>query len=362
MDLRDPVRSGIARVARSLAEGLARRLDADTPQRFSLTLAGPAPELRRIGVHEWSRTPIAVRDWSSGRHSLTAHVQWLRASRGIRNLTWFFPHWDVPWFALPPRYVAMVHDLTLIRVPGATSAERRHLAAGWIRHTVRHAAAIVVPSRYTASDLSAFLPEFESKIRVLPEGVDARFFEPPPPLPEPLAVFAAGGPFMLSVGNRKRHKNLVQGVELLQRIPDLRWVVVGEWFPPWEEVAVRAAAAGIADRMMVLEPVSDDALRALYHAAACLFFPSRREGFGLPLAEAIGCGLPVVCSGTSSLPEVAGACATYCDPDDTDGFESAVRNILTKPYRQPAPCIDRIRGMTWDASADRLFQILEEIS
>jgi alpha-1,3-rhamnosyl/mannosyltransferase len=361
-DLRDPDRSGIARLARSLARALARRLDTDLPGRFSLTLCGPANELGRLGVHAWSRNVIGVENWSSGRHSLKAQLQWLDVRRRVGDAVWFFPHWDVPWYALPRRYVVMVNDLILLRVPGATRPARRFLAERWIRRAVRHAARVGVLSNHGRDDLAALVPQAASKIRIIPMGVDAAFFAGGAPLPPALARFAAAGPFMLSVGNRKRHKNLAAGVELLARIPALRWVVLGEWFPDWEEVESRAVDTGVAERIFVLDRQSDDILRALYHAAACLFFPSRMEGFGLPVIEAIACGTPVVCSNAASLPEAAGGCATFCDPDDVDAFEAAVRDVLARPRRQPAPCIDRVRRMTWDASAERLLSVLEEVA
>jgi glycosyltransferase involved in cell wall biosynthesis len=361
-DLRDPVRSGIARVARSLAQSLARRADRDDPPRIALTFCGPLPEMESLGVRGWSRHPVRLVDWPAGRHSIAAQLQWPRVRRKVGDAVWFFPQWDAPWFALPRRYVAMVHDLTLIRVHGATSNTRRRVTARWMRHTVRHAARVVVPSRYTARDLGALVPQAAAKTRLVSEGVDANFFVEPPPLPESIRAFVAAGPCMLSVGNRKPHKNLITGVQLLARIPGLRWVVMGEWFEPWEQVAAAARTAGVADRMLVLDPQSDQVLCGLYHAATCLLFPSRSEGFGLPLAEAAACGLPVVSSTAGSLPEVGGECATYCDPDDLDAFEAAVRAIVALPHRQPAACVQRARRMTWDASADQLLEILEEVA
>jgi len=359
-DLRDPARSGIARVACSLARALAARLDIDP--RLDLTLCGPMTQLEQLGVRDWSRRAPRLVEWTSPRHSTAAQLTWPRVRRQAGDAIWFFPHWDVPWYALPRRYVAMVHDLILLRVPGATKPARRRLAERWIRRAVRHAGRVVVPSDYTARDLAALVPGSAAKIRRIPEGVDPGFFQPAPPLSDDVAAFAAGGPFMLSVGNRKRHKNLDMGVELLRRIPELRWIVVGEWYPDWEPVSAHAIAAGVADRMLVLGAQQDDVLRALYHAAACLFFPSRMEGFGLPVVEATACGTPVVCSSAGSLLEAAGGCAALCHPDDADAFVNAVRAVLAHPARQPAACVDRVRRMTWDASAERVMQVIEEIA
>ena len=318
--------------------------------------------MESLGVHGWSRHPIRLVDWPAGRHSLRAQAQWRRVNRAVGDAVWFFPHWDAPWYSLPRRYVATVYDLTLIRVRGATTNSRRHVTEWWMKNTVCHASRIVVPSHYTARDLAALVPQAAERMRVVPAGVDPSFFSVPAPLPHPIQRFVEAGPCMLSVGNRKPHKNLIVGVHMLARIPALRWVVMGEWYEPWQQVADAAARMGVADRLLVLDPQSDEVLCALYHSATCLLFPSRSEGFGLPAAEAAACGLPVVCSTAGSLPEVGGTCATYCDPDDIDAFEAAVRAIVASPRRQSDACIDRARRMTWDASANQLLEILEEVA
>lgn len=361
-DLRDPERSGIARVASSLARALAASLDREPSNRF--TLCGPLGELERMGARSWSRQGVHLVNWPGGRHSAQSQIHWNTVRRQAADATWFFPHWDVPWFALPRRYVVMVHDLILLRVPDATTPARRLLARHWIQHAVARAARIVVPSRSTARDLATLLPSAESRTVVITEGVEPRFFASarPPALPPDIAQFAAGQPFMLSVGNRKRHKNLSPGVELLSKMSSLRWIVVGERYAGWDDIERRAANAGVSGRMLVLDRCSDDVLCALYAHALCLFFPSRMEGWGLPVVEAIASGTPVVCSNAGSLPEAAGSCAILCDPDDTPGFERAIQALLSAPRRQPVECVDRVRGMTWASAAEQLLHVIQEVA
>jgi glycosyltransferase involved in cell wall biosynthesis len=347
-------------VARSLAQALAARLAVDP--RFNITLCGPVTQLDALGVRQWAPPShsLPLINWPFGRHSFAAQVAWPSVRTRARDALWFFPHWDVPWYGLPHRYVVMVHDLTLLRIPGATRPERRWLARRWIRHAVRHAARVVVPSGSTAGDLAEFAPTHAHKIRRIPEGVDARFAARAPAVPQLVTRFTGHMPFMLSVGNRKRHKNLGMGVAVLARVPELTWVIAGERFPGWDAVMSEARRAGVADRLLVLDTPTDEVLHSLYAAAALLLFPSRYEGFGLPVAEAMACGTPVVCSNTGSLPEVAGSCATLCDPDDIEAFVSAVRSVLLSGSRQGAACVERARAMTWDSSAQRLAEVLEE--
>ncbi|MDA1082514.1 MAG: glycosyltransferase family 1 protein [Gemmatimonadetes bacterium] len=358
-DLRDPTRSGIARVAQSLARAFAQRTDTD--RRFDLTICGPLDQLQQLGAAGWSTRDIRFIDWPGGRYSAESQVAWRSVRQRVGDALWYFPHWDVPWYSLPERYVVTVFDLILVNVPGATTPMRRAVAARWIRRAVNGASRVVVAADHAASELAAFAPASASKIRKVPAGVDATFFEQAPALPPEIQAFADAGPFMLSVGNRKRHKNLSIGVDVLTRVPGVRWIVVGEAFSEWSEVERRANEAGVASRMLVLGQQPDGVLRALYRAAACVFFPSRAEGYGLPVIEAIAAGTPVVCSNAGSLPEVAGDCATLCDPDDVAGFAKAVERAIAQP-RQTDPCLARVRAMTWSASAERLAAVLAEVA
>lgn len=359
-DLRDPARSGIARVALSLARALAARLNVGTD--FDLTVCGPVDRLEALGVRGWADRPVRLVNWAGDRQSVAAERFWTAVQREVGDALWVFPHWDVPWHSLPRRYIVIVYDLILVRVPGATSSVRRLVAARWIRRAVRHADRVMVMSGFTARDLERFSPGTTTKTRFIAAGVEPAFLNPPGPLPLHIHEFTDAGPFMLSVGNRKRHKNLGMGVEVLSRVPGLRWVVVGQYYPPWDEVAARASAAGVADRMLVLDPQSDDVLCSLYHAAMCLFLPSQMEGYGLPVIEAAVCGTPVVCSNAGSLPEVAGSCASLCNPDDARGFALAVEALRATSARQSVQCVERARAMTWDAAAGQLLDTIREIA
>jgi len=117
-----------------------------------------------------------------------------------------------------------------------------------------------------------------------------------------------------------------------------------------------AAGLGLREAIDICGRVSDDELVALYQRCAALVYPSRYEGFGFPLVEAMACGAPVIAAGTSAIPEVTGTAALLLDPDDEPGFAEAIARVLA----DPACAADlRARGLaraaqfTWAETATR---------
>ncbi|MFM8271665.1 MAG: glycosyltransferase, partial [Gemmata sp.] len=111
---------------------------------------------------------------------------------------------------------------------------------------------------------------------------------------------------------------------------------------------------------------ADDALPALLAACDCFVYPSLWEGFGIPVLEAMSAGVPVVCSDLSSLPEVAGPHAFYCDPHDPRAVAAAVARALALPAAERAARTTAARDwaarFTWDATADRFHDVLTEVA
>jgi glycosyltransferase involved in cell wall biosynthesis len=103
---------------------------------------------------------------------------------------------------------------------------------------------------------------------------------------------------------------------------------------------------------------------ALYQEAAVLVHASRYEGFGLQVAEAMACGVPVVCSNAGALPEVAGHAAILLDPDDVPGFAEAVRRVLASPEvaaSMVARGLEQARQFTWERTARETVALYEEL-
>jgi glycosyltransferase involved in cell wall biosynthesis len=110
--------------------------------------------------------------------------------------------------------------------------------------------------------------------------------------------------------------------------------------------------------------VSDEQLIELYRGATVFVFPSRYEGFGLPVLEAMACGCPVISSNASSLPEVAGEAALLVEPWDVDGFASVMERVLTDPALQAdlrKKGLERAAQFSWDKTARETIAVYRRV-
>ncbi len=305
--------------------------------------------------------------FSHGFYSPGAYAAWLAlGARGrLAADVAFFPHYDVPPLGALPPAVVTVHDLMHFRLPAMFAAHKRLLAARVLRRAVRRAARVVTGAEHARRDLTAWMPWAAERITVVPHGVDPSFAAP---VPEPaLAWSGALRPYLLCVGNRKPHKNVVTAVEVLARLrarrPELRLVLAGPRFRGSDGVAERAAALGVADAVVDAGPVSEDRLRALYRDAECLLFPSLYEGFGLPVLEAMASGTPVVASDRTSVPEVVGDAGLMVEALDADAMAAAVERLWSDGALRASLVTrgrERAAAFTWEAAASRVHRIILE--
>ncbi|HYN88211.1 MAG TPA: glycosyltransferase family 1 protein, partial [Ardenticatenaceae bacterium] len=148
----------------------------------------------------------------------------------------------------------------------------------------------------------------------------------------------------------------------VQLAPDYPYdlVLAGKpgWY--WQPILERIERSGLGARIRRLDYVPDSDLPALYTAASVLALPSRYEGFGFPVLEAMACGTPVVCSNASSLPEVAGDAGLLVPPDDPSSLAEALALVLSN---EPLAATVRAKGLlraarfTWEKTARATLQV-----
>jgi glycosyltransferase involved in cell wall biosynthesis len=241
----------------------------------------------------------------------------------------------LPLRSLPCATVVTIHDLTFIHYPQHLRPARRFYQRTFTPRSARAATLVITVSECTKRDLVAQVGVDPTRVRVVYPSVDARF--QPCADQEQLRVFRGwhGLPdrFLLYLGTLEPRKNLRALLEayaiLRGRDPSTPPLVLAGakgWYH--EDLFAQVRALDL-ERFVVFPGYIADEKQALWYAAADLFvYPSLYEGFGLPVAEAMACGTPVVTSDVSSLPEVGGPWAVGVNPRDTAALAHAMQSVL----------------------------------
>lgn len=277
--------------------------------------------------------PVGGPRWGGG---LWRRYAWAgRARRDGLQLFHGLSH-ELPagWAATGIPGVVTFHDIIDHLHPDWYPRADRWAYAHKRRQALRQAAGLIAVSACTRDDLgNAFGPALP-EIRVVPPPVAARFYAPagPPPADLPAA-------YWLYLGSVTPRKNLGLVVEALARqAPAARLpvVVAGQGGPYGRQVQARARALGV-DRLLLWRPgLPDAALPGLYAGSVGLLYPSWYEGFGLPVAECLACGRPVITAARAALPEAGGEGALYVDPAQPDALAAAMDRLAGDTALQAA--------------------------
>ncbi len=268
----------------------------------------------------------------------------------------------------PCPQVTTVHDMQYRRFPEDFSFAALTAMRLVVPAAVRRSAKVIAVSGFSRDEILRFVPGVPPEnVVAVPEAADSAFFAA-----GGAATCASRGRFLLCVSNSYPHKDLPTAVRafgsLARRRLDLRLVVLGR--PRRGEPALSAEVAALSaeararvDR--IVEPLPFARVLELYRTAAVMLFPSRYEGFGLPVLESMAAGLPVVAARAGSVPEVAGGAASLVEPGDADAFAAAADRLLSDPAaHSSAVAAGRARAaeFSWEAAGAGVLRTLREIA
>lgn len=270
----------------------------------------------------------------------------------------------------PVRRYTTVHGLEWYFYPAGYRLHHRLKQWFWFQLCTRWSAGIVTFASNTLTDIRKVRPRCKTPVCVVPEGVGAGFqhLAVHQRSPETLARCGVRTPFILSVCSLEPRKNLATllrafATGVRQHGLSHQLVLVGQ--PMWRagELVALASRLGIQDRISFAGFVSDDDLVQLYNQAALFVYPSKYEGFGLPVLEAMACGVPVVTSRCSSLPEVAGNAAILIDPNSEDDLLLGILSGLNNQSLRSQLIRDGFQRTTlfsWEAMTRRICRFIAE--
>lgn len=375
-------RRGYGRFTRELVSTMVRR---HPRHRFVLVVDNHTarecafPDGAEVLVVETSAQPTRAAA-ADGSRSLKDLWRMSRAASRGRFDAFLFPtrYSFVPLFGRTPTVVTF-HDATSEKHPELLFPSVRarlfwrlktHLA-------LRRADRLVTVSNDARRQIAAAFGLAESSIVVVSEGPDP-IFRPRPGDPAVESVRVRYGlppvaPLVLYVGGISPHKNLqalVRAAAIVRREEPGPWhvVLVGDYkgdsfLGCYRELNELVRALGLGGRVTFTGFVPDEDLVLLYNAATMLVLASKGEGFGLPVVEAMACGLPVTASDRNSIPEVLGGAGLLFDPDSDDAIADCVRRLLREPALRAdlrARGLARAEAYSWDAGADTMMRVLEE--
>ncbi|MBU1626489.1 glycosyltransferase family 4 protein, partial [bacterium] len=285
----------------------------------------------------------------------------------IRPDVFHAPSFVAPWFPVC-KTILTIHDLIHLLFPEHYGLKQRIYYKFFIKRLISSAFKVITDSISTRNDLVAHYGIDQAKIKVIYLAADSIFR----PLPEVDRIDrfkkTNGLPekFILYVGNRKKHKNvrtLFEAFRIFKKNDQAGYSLVISGTKD-ESTIKQAKDLGIEDWLVYAGDVKDEALPLLYNAACLFVFPSLYEGFGFPPLEAMACGIPVIASNASSLPEVVGEAGITINPCDVNALSRAISKVLAskelqKNMRQMA--LDRAKMFSWAKCAKETLAVYKQI-
>ncbi len=376
-----PEISGIGVYTRELLANLAK---LESPHTFLAYFDDPALCARTVAEAGLAQAPhieTKVVPWSLFSLRNQAAMGGQLKHDGVR--VFHSPNYMIP---LPPfprrrsgqiRCITTIHDMIPMvfrdHAPASRKAKLFPIYAALMREIGRRSDLITTVSECSKRDILTHLQMPTTRaadIHVVPNGISERYCPDPALAPNRGKDDPARVRTILYVGRADPYKNVTMLVEafdaLAHQLPfPVRLLIAGSRDERYPEAEQRAVTLGRGEQVTWTGYLSDAQLLRTYQSADVLAHPSRYEGFGLQVGEAMRCGLPVVASRGGSVPEVAGDAAILLDPDDTAGFTAALRRVLTEPALAEGMIARghaRVAAFTWRSNAQTMMSIYETLT
>ena len=276
----------------------------------------------------------------------------------------FCPANTAPFFVPKSKKVVLtLHDVAFLRYGESFSPLFKWYYRLIVPHNLRRADSVITISEASKKEITAAYPFAEKKIEVIPLGIGGHFTVMPEITKEKMLLYVG------SLNPRKNFASVIKAFLQLER-SDYRLVIVGNFTSHFTHDSSTLKVLETAEkhpRIDMLPHIGNMELAGLYSRAALFLFPSYYEGFGLPPLEAMACGTPVIVSSISSMPEVCGDAALYCDPHSIDDIASKISQLLADESLRSVmreKGLAHVKKYRWEAAAqkhlDLFFKVTKE--
>ena len=356
-------RTGVANYVFGLVRGLAA-VDGDN----SYVVFAKPQHIAELGVDRPNFRFLPVEFPARGLRLAWEQVALPRHVRAERLDVLHSPHYTMP-LRHAARSVVTFCDMTFILQPEVHQPIKRVFFPAMMRWSARHADRLITISESTRDDLLRLWDVDPDRTTAVPLAAGPEYR----PVPSDAAAAACArhglrpGAYILYVGVLEPRKNVDRLIAAFgqagARLGGLDLVIAGRRGWMYDEIFAKVQALGLEKRVRFTGYVAQEDLPGLYGGARLFAYPSRYEGFGLPVLEAMRCGVPVVTTNVSSMPEVAGDACLLVSPDDVPGLAEAMSRLV----EQPALAAElgrrgqeRAAAFTWERCARETRAVYEQ--
>lgn len=362
-----PRHAGPSRYTRELIKNLLK-IDAKNQYILFMTKEDRVA-FRKDFPKKLKNVKISIVDFP--HYSIAEQIMMIRHLNSANIDLVHFLHFNHPILYRKP-YIITIFDLTLSFFAG----RRKNLpfkkwAYNWtLLSAINHSKEIITVSENTKKELIERMNAPKEKISVTYLGADKKF-APSKNQKEMTSVlnrYKIKKPYIIYTGQWRTHKNLIRLVQgfdkAIKNGLEAQLVIVGKKDPLFPELPRAVKARRLEKRVILTDFVPDQELPYLYNGASAFVFPSLAEGFGLPPLEAMACGIPVVSSKASCLPEVLGKAALYFDPLDTDDIAKKITKMIKdkktqNKYRMKG--FDQVKKYSWEKMAKQTLLVYNQV-
>lgn len=348
---------GIARYTDELIRNLK---NIDSPFLFTIFVDVNSPFLQQTWP-EHIQLKILKTSWISlwGQFEMASHLSQLKPD------LFHSPSFIVPFLTRVP-LVTTIHDLNHVVLSENYSIFHRLYYSVLLARKIKSSKAVITVSEFSQREIINFFGTHPEHVKVVHNGISESFHCPPlrgdPALEKCLKDFELPPEYILSIGNKKPHKNIARLVEAWCKSSiNIPLVLKSDFDPHLLELA---EAHHKKHNLHFLRFVPNELLPAIYAGAKLFVYPSIYEGFGLPPLEAAACGVPVIVSKCSSLPEVMRDCAQYVDPSNTEDMSKMLEAALHASPEQEERIrkgLELVKTYSWAKSAQSTHALYEQI-